>query len=128
MNRHLLWSALSIAVLMACSSIHSQPRDDSPSRYGITPAAIERVEVLYYPERILTRTALTPEMLERQYMYKVEIREFPASLQREQLVPALQAASFSRSADRSHDLRTAVLLFDKSNKRILSLYFDSSGR
>jgi hypothetical protein len=67
-------------------------------------------------------------MLERQYMYKVEIREFPASLQREQLVPALQAASFSRSADRSHDLRTAVLLFDKSNKRILSLYFDSSGR
>src|SRR5512146_2965696 len=108
MNRQFLWSALSVAVLVACSTVHSQPRNNSPSRYGITPEAVERVEILYYPERILTRTALSPEMLERLYKYKVEIREFPASLQREQLAPALQAASFSPSAGRSHDLRTAV--------------------
>jgi hypothetical protein len=92
------------------------------------PEAVERVEILYYPERILTRTALTPEMLERQYKYKVEIREFTASLQREQLVPALREASFSPSAGLSYDLRTAVLLFDKSGKRLLSIYFDRSGR
>ena len=78
-------------------------------------------------EQILTRTALTPEMLERQYKYKVEIREFTASVQREQLVPALREVSFSATS-RSYDLRTAVLLYDKSGKRMLSLYFDRSGR
>ena len=128
MNRQFLWSALSVAVLVTCGTVHSQPHNNSPSHYGIAPEAVERVEILYYPEQILTRTALTPEMLERQYKYKVEIREFPASFQREQLVPVLQTASFSSSAGRSHDLRTAVLLFDKSGKRMLSLYFDGSGR
>lgn len=128
MNRQLLWSALSIAVLVACSTVHSQPSNDTPSSYGITPEAIERIEILYYPERILTRTKLTPEMLERLYKYRLEIRDFPASLQREQLVPALRSASFSPLAGRSYDLRTAILLFDKNDKRILSLYFDSSGK
>jgi len=66
-------------------------------------------------------------MLERQYKYKVEIREFTASVQREQLVPALREVSFSATS-RSYDLRTAVLLYDKSGKRMLSLYFDRSGR
>ena len=127
MSRLSLWSALSVVILVACTS-HSQPRNDSSSKYGIIPKAVERVEILYYPERILTRAALTPEMLERQYKYKVELRDFPASLQREQLVPMLRVASFSPSPSRSYDLRTAVLLFDESGKRMLSLYFDSSGR
>ena len=128
MSRLSQWLALSVVILVVCGTIHSQPRNDSSSKYGIIPEAVERVEILYYPERILTRTALTPEMLERQYKYKVEIRDFPASLQRAQLVPVLREASFSPSPSRSYDLRTAVVLFDKSGNRMLSLYFDHSGR
>ena len=128
MNRQLLWSALSVAVLVACNTLHSQPPNDTPSSYGITPEAVERIEILYYPERILTRTRITPETLEGLYKYKLEIRDFPASLQREQLILALRSASFSPSGGRSYDVRTAILLFDKSDKRILSLYFDRSGK
>jgi hypothetical protein len=127
MNRLSRWWALSIAVLVTCGIASSQGRNEKSSNYGIIPEAVERVEILYYPERILTRTALTPEMLERQYKYKVEIREFAASVQREQLVPALREASFS-PAGRSYDLRTAILLYDKNDGRILSLYFDRSGK
>ena len=122
------WSALSVVLLVACSTIYSQPSNDSSSKYGILPEAVERVEILYFPERILVRAGLTPEMLERQYEYKLEIRDFPASLQREQLASMLREASFSPSPSRSYNLRTAVLLFDKSGKRMLSLYFDHRGR
>jgi hypothetical protein len=118
--------ALSI-VIVVCNIGCSQARNENSSNYGIIPEAVERVEILYFPERILTRAALGPETLERQYKYKVEIREFPESVQREQLVSALREPSFSPSG-RSYDLRTAVLLFDRSGKRVLSLYFDRSGK
>jgi hypothetical protein len=127
MNRLSLWWALIIAVVVACNIASSQARNKNSSNYQIVPEAVERVEILCYPERILTRVALTPERLERQYKYKVEIREFPASVQRERLVSALREASFSPSGG-SYDVRTAVLLFDKSGKRMLSLYFDRSGK
>jgi hypothetical protein len=127
MNRRSLWLALSIAIITTCSLAGSQAHNENSSYYGIAPAAVERVEILYYPERILTRAALTPERLERLYKYRVEIREFPESVQRERLVPALREASFSPSG-RSYDLRTAVLLFDKSGNRMLSLYFDRGGK
>ena len=127
MNRLSLLSVLTIAVVAATGTGCSQaPNAKSLSAYGIIPEGIERVEILYYPERILTRTALTPEMLERQYQYKVEIRDFAASIQRQQLVTAVREASVSPS-NGSYDLRTAVLLYDKNGKRMLSLYFDQSG-
>ncbi len=127
MNRLSLWSALSIAVVATCSIVPLQAHNENSSNYGISPEGIERVEILYLPERILTRAALTPERLEQSYHYRLEIRQFPGSLQREQLLPALREGSYSPSSG-SYDLRTAILFFDKSGKRILSLYFDRSGR
>jgi hypothetical protein len=120
--------ALSVVLFLTCSTTRSQPSSEASSKYGIIPEAVERVEILYFPERILTRIGFTPEMLEGKYEFKVEIRDFPASLQREQLVPMLREASFLPSPRRSYDLRTAVILFDKSGNRMLSLYFDRSGR
>ncbi len=128
MNRLSVWLVLTSAILLASGTSTSQPRNvKAASAYGISPEAVERVELLYFPERILVRAALTPEMLERQYKYKLEIRDFSASLQRPQLITALRGATVSPSA-RSYDLRTAVLLYDNNGKRMLSLYFDRSGK
>jgi hypothetical protein len=118
---------LLIAILVACLACTSRADTRLLSKYVIVPGAVDRVEILYFPERILTRTGLTPEMLERQYRYKLEIREFGECLQRQELVKALQGSTFLQG-DRQYDLRTAVLLYDKDGKRILSLYFDQSGR
>jgi hypothetical protein len=117
--------SLAIAIMGWSSICNSQVRDGKP--LAVVPEAIDRVEILYFPERILTRTALTPEKLERQYQYKIEIRELGASPQRQQLLAALHGASIVPSG-RPCDVRTAVLLYDKSGKRLLSLYFERGGK
>ena len=104
----------------------SQARDSQLlSTYGVVPEAIERVEILYFPERILTRAALTPDTLERLYHYKIEIRNFSESGQRTQFLSAFREASVS--PDRANDLRIAVLLHGEDGKRLLSLYYDQTG-
>ena len=112
------WSGVGVS----CSA-----RDGKPlSAYGVVPEAIYRVEILYYPERILTDAALTPEMLERQYYDKVELKNFNESIHRPTFIKAFRETAVSPSRD-AHDLRTAILLYDKADKRLLSLYFDRSG-
>jgi hypothetical protein len=123
--RRLLLSAL--LVLISGCSAPSTENQKSFSAYGISPEAVERVEILYLPERVLTRTALTPEMLERVYEYKVEIPHLTDTVPGNQLISLLRKATFERSNDK-YDLRTAVLLYDNAGKRIASLYFDRSGK
>jgi hypothetical protein len=117
---------LTIATLVAYLACTSRADTRLLSKYAIVPEAVDRVEILYFPERILTRSALTPDMLEKQYQYKLEIRQFGECLQRQELVDALQGTALSHG-DRQYDLRTAVLLYGKDGKRMLSLYFDHSG-
>ena len=125
MNRFSLIATLAIAVVGWSTTCSPQVRNGKS--LSVVPEAIDRVEILYVPERILTRTALTPEMLLRQYQYKIEIRNFAASTQRERLLAALRDASYVHS-DSSYDLRVAVLLYDKTGKRSLSLYFARGGK
>jgi hypothetical protein len=127
MKRISFWLALITAVVAVSNSGCTQVRNENSSHYVIVPETVERVEILYIPERFLTRAALGPEAVERQYYYKLEVRQFSGSVERERLLPALQDASFSPSPE-SYDFRTAVLLFDKSDKRLLSLYFSRGGQ
>jgi hypothetical protein len=90
------------------------------------PEQIERVEILYFPERILVRAALTPERLEQLYRYKLEIRDVRQLEEWERLLPLLRQTSLTVSG-RGYDHRTAVLLFDKDGRRIASVYFDQFG-
>jgi hypothetical protein len=124
----LLFSSLALGTVIATGSACSgRPHDGkSLSTYGIVPERVARVEILYFPEDILTRAALTPARLESSYYYKVEIKEVAAS-RNAQLTRALREASVAPS-DRPGDLRTAVLLYDNTGKRMASLYFDKGGR
>src|SRR5215467_11155173 len=94
---------------------------------NIVPEQVQRVEILYFPERILVRAALSPERLEQAYQYKLEIRNVRESAEWKQLLPVLRETSVKPSGD-SHDHRTAVLLFDENGRRVASVYFDEFGR
>jgi hypothetical protein len=93
----------------------------------VVPEQVERVEILYFPERVLVRAALTPERLEQLYQYKLEIRNVRNSAEWEQLRSLLSTTSVTPSGQR-YDHRTAVLLFDQSGRRITSVYFGQFGR
>jgi hypothetical protein len=111
---------LTLSIFSTAQTQTSRPLDGAAEQ-------IERLEVLYFPEWILVRAALTPERLEQLYRYKLEIRDVRQSPEWERLLPYLRQTSLTTSG-RSYDHRTAVLLFDKEGRRVASVYFDQFGR
>ena len=93
---------------------------------SVAAEQVQRVEILYVPERIFVRVALSPERLERGYQYKLEIRDVRESAEWQRLLSLLRETSVKPSWQ-TYDHRTAVLLFDKDGRRIASLYFDKFG-
>ena len=87
---------------------------------------IRRIEIIYLPDEVLTRTRLTPEMLERQWLYKVSINDFQSSPFRKKFRVALEASTFEHT-NQSADLRLGCFLYDDKNERVLSMYFDAAG-
>lgn len=122
----ILSQAVIIFTVLTTIGVAQNP-SDAPSHYAINPEAIARVEVLYFPEQFETRAALTPGMLEKIYLYKVEMRDFESLKEHQELTAALKKTVFSPSRG-SYDLRTAVLIYDRDGKRLLSLYFGRGGR
>jgi hypothetical protein len=94
---------------------------------SVAPEQIQRVEILYFPERADVYAALTPGELERLYYYKLEIRNVRDSAEGKQLRSLLPVTSVTPSGQR-YDHRTAVLLFDQNGRRIASVYFDQFGK
>jgi hypothetical protein len=88
---------------------------------------VQRVEILYVPEWIEIRPALTPEKLEQVYQYKFEIREVRESREWQKLSSALRETTVDLTS-RDYDHRIAVLLFDQEGKRVSSIYFDQLGK
>ncbi|HEY4210368.1 MAG TPA: hypothetical protein VGM84_02705 [Steroidobacteraceae bacterium] len=88
---------------------------------------VERVEVFQIPPRILTRTRVTPEMLERSYHYKMIIRDMRGGAYNSDLLAAVASTSVQPVAEMG-DLRWGLIFFDATEQRVASLYFDASGR
>ncbi|HET6216818.1 MAG TPA: hypothetical protein VFE27_07335 [Acidobacteriaceae bacterium] len=87
---------------------------------------IEQVEVLRIPPRVLTRTRVTPAMLERGYHYKLTIRDLRGGAYQPDLLAAV-AATVVQPAEDMGDLRWGIIFFDTNGQRVASLYFDASG-
>jgi hypothetical protein len=76
------------ALLVLTFSILSTPQTQTAKALSIAPELVLRVEILYFPERISVRAALSPERLELLYQYKLEIRDVRESPEWQRL-PAL---------------------------------------
>jgi hypothetical protein len=112
--------ALSFATLSTAQTQTAKP-------LSVAPEQVQRVEILYFPERILVRAALSPERLEQLYRYKLEIRDVRESAEWQGLLAQLRETSVKPSGH-GYDHRTAVLLFDQNGRRLASVCFDQFGR
>lgn len=88
---------------------------------------VQRIEIVQTPPRVLTRTKMTPEMLEQGFYHKLIIRDIRSETYEADLIAAVISVSASASAQMG-DLRWGVSFFDHNERRIESLYFDASGR
>lgn len=89
--------------------------------------AITKLEVLYYPKEMLTRTRLNPELLEKQYYYKISIERFQSSKLKSEMISAFENSAIKPAAIEP-DLRWACIFYNTNNDRVLTMYFDASGK
>jgi hypothetical protein len=91
-------------------------------------ATTDRLEILCVPKHILTRADLGPDLLEKQYNYRITIRMLHASELQDDLIRALDQPSIRRAAAQPPDVRWACIFYDTNNTRVLAMYFDGFGR
>ncbi|MFO0773461.1 MAG: hypothetical protein U0172_02190 [Nitrospiraceae bacterium] len=88
--------------------------------------AVENVEIFHIPSHVLTRTRLSPEMVEQQCSYKLVIRDIRESVHRNDLVAALTATEVVAISEPA-DLRWGITFMDSQGARIEAVYFEKYG-
>jgi hypothetical protein len=119
-------NALVPALLVLAVAVLSTAQTQTAKPLSVALEQVQRVEILYFPERISVRAAYSPERLEQFYQYKLEIRNVRESAEWQRLSSLLRETSVKPSGH-AYDHRTAVLLFDGDGRRIASMYFDQFG-
>jgi hypothetical protein len=87
---------------------------------------IERIEIFQMPPRLLTRARITPAMLERQYYYKLTIRDVRGNIQQNKLVEAMKS-TMAQPQSEVTDIRWGIVFYNVDGTRVGALYFDKSG-
>jgi hypothetical protein len=93
---------------------------------SLTKGAIDKIEVLQIPRNILTRTRVTPEMLERQYRYRLTIQHASEFRSKDKMADAIKNTTVDLE-NRSPDLRCAIIFYSVDGKRTGAVYLDGTG-
>lgn len=89
-------------------------------------AEISRIDIIQIPSTVVTRTAITPEMLENQFHYRLTIRDIRNSTYRDEFLKSMESIKIERENARS-DLRWGVILYSTDGTRVGEIYIDESG-
>lgn len=82
--------ASDVARLVFAFAIVCTAQTQSVKPLNFAPEQVQRVEILYFPERILVRAALSPARLEQGYRYKLEIKDVRESAEWQRLLSRLR--------------------------------------
>jgi hypothetical protein len=115
--------SLCVWILICCSTPRSP--DEQPLDEAFDVSRIDRVEIFTMRPRTETPVRMSPEMLERNFACKLEIRHARLGISIPQRV---LYATFLRKGGPDPDVRTGVVFFDTEGHRLASVYFDQAGR
>lgn len=87
---------------------------------------IGKIEILKIPAEVLTRTRITPEILEKQFDYKFTIRDIRGVACRDGFIDTLKSMSVQPLSEMP-DLRFGVIFYTVDGKRLEAIYFDKIG-
>jgi len=124
-----------LVFLLVCSEgaeEHHATGEDALVRLAVQSmrsASTTRLEILCVPREVLTRFRLSPQLLEQHYHYRFCIRLFQGSKLQDELVSALAQSGVSEIAAKPEpDLRWACVFYNDRGDRVLTMYFDGSGK
>jgi len=87
---------------------------------------IGKIEILQIPPEISTRTRITPEILEKQFDYKLTIRDARGGVYREKLAELLKSLVV-RPQSEMPDIRWGIIFYNVDDSRVGAIYFDKWG-
>lgn len=87
---------------------------------------IGKIEILQIPPDILTRTDITPEMLEKGFEYKLTIRDARGGVYREKLAELLKSLKVQPRSEMA-DIRWGIIFYSVDGNRAGAIYFDKWG-
>ena len=134
MKTRLLVYPLLVVTMIAVAAEGEKVKDDSPVQSQVNALAaklsaheVGGIEILQMPPHLLTRTAITPEMLEKQFHYKLAIRNVRGGPHEATLVQVVTSIAV-QPRNETADLRWGVIFYGVSGIRLGALYFDRTGR
>lgn len=87
---------------------------------------IGMVEILQIPPEVETPWAVSPDMLEKQFQYKLIIRNIRVGAGRDKLLEAMKSVSVVPQS-RMPDIRWGLIFYDASEKRVGAVYLNQFG-
>ncbi len=87
---------------------------------------IARIEIFEIPAEVLTRIAITPEALERQFHYKLTIRDIRGGAYQTNLIEATKSIVVQPGSEMA-DVRWGIVFYGLDETRVAALYFDKWG-
>lgn len=88
---------------------------------------IGKIEILQIPPEILTRTRITPEMLEKSFNYKLTISDARGGVYRSKLAELLKTLVVQPRSEMA-DIRWGIIFYDMNDSRAGAIYFDKWGK
>ncbi len=106
------------------SQLQSQVDDVSAK---LANGEIRKIKILHMPPDILTRTRITTELLEKQFYYKLTIRDIRTTVYETTIAKAIDSVVVQACPEIA-DLRWAVFFYGIDNRCVSRFYFDKKGR
>lgn len=132
MKTYTACALLLLVPMMGCAQ-GSNVKANSPSQSQVDSLAaklangdIGRIEIFQIPARVLTRTRITPEMLEKQFHYKLTIRDIRGGAHQDKLIEAMKSLAVQAEGEMT-DIRWGIVFYGLDESRVGALYFDKSG-
>jgi len=128
-----MWVALfSMVLLVPVLSMAQQP-DSASLRRRVEALATEiqndqavGLDIVEIPAEVLTRSRVTPEVIERAFHFRLTIADIRTWKDRPALLTALKTLSVEPTAG-APDLRWGLIFSDINKKRMEAIYFDGTG-
>ena len=93
---------------------------------ALTNREVRRVEILYFPTNAFTRVRVTASWLEKNFHYKLTIRDAGTSIKMKDLSPVLEKLEPKLSKELP-DLRWGIIFYSRDDVRLGSVFLDGSG-
>lgn len=87
---------------------------------------IVKIEIINIPSQVLNRTRITPEMLEKQFHYKLTFRDIRGNIHKNKLVEAIKSMAVQPQAEMA-DIRWGVIFYGVDDIRVGAIYFNKTG-